>query len=950
MRPGQTPRELRTQVRWTDPGDLLDRRAELDAVSRLLDDVAEGTGGLVLVEGDAGIGKTGILRAAGGLAAARGMRVVSARGGELEADLAFGIARELLAAELHAGGPRLPDDAAALAGPVLSAAPRPEDTTTDAFGALHGLYWLVAALGADRPTLVVVDDAHWADLPSLRFLSYLARRIEGLAVGLLVANRPADGDRRDLLRILADDPCARVLRPRPLGDAAVHALVSGSFDTVVEPAFSAACRAATGGVPFLLRELLSEAAEVGIDPRTTSVDELAAVVPPTVTHSVAARLSRLPAGASDLARAVAVLGDGGDPRRAGRLASLDPTQVGPLVDELVEARIFGPSASPEFRHPLVRAAVESGIGPAVLADMHGRAAALLRAEGADLGALVSHLLVSAPRGEPGTVDDLMAAAREADGRGAPDTAVTYLRRALAEPPEPGRRSSVLMQLGLAELRAGFPTAGAHLAAAAAAAVEPVARCRVNLRLARALTFSGRIPDAIALAEQTLGDLGARDVDLGMQVEAELLIAATQDLATRPVAERRHAGRTEDPEPTGRGACMLLSVMALEQVVRSGSRDRAADLARKSLTGGWLFDQEATVALPSALTSLALSGHARRAVTVWNEVVEGRRSRADIRGFAHASAFRGHASHLTGDLETAIADARAVLELAAESPLLAVASGYAATWLTFASIDTGDLDTAERELALVPPALSAGAPAVGQHLLCARGRLRLAQGRYADAVADLIECGHRLARWGSHGTAACPWRAPLVLALHGLGEDTTHAARDAVRTARQWGVPAMVAEALRAAGTARGRADGLAMLRSAVEAAAEGESPQERSRCLTALGGALRRSGARVGAREPLTSALDIAASCGAHALVAEARAELVATGARPRRIRTSGWDALTATERRVARTVMDGATNRAAAQALFVSEKTIESHLANIFRKLGVASRSQLRSQMTDAG
>ena len=190
----------------------------------------------------------------------------------------------------------------------------------------------------------------------------------------------------------------------------------------------------------------------------------------------------------------------------------------------------------------------------------------------------------------------------------------------------------------------------------------------------------------------------------------------------------------------------------------------------------------------------------------------------------------------------------------------------------------------------------------------------------------------------------PWRADLALALLSGGDRDAAAsvAADALALARAWGVPSLLAEALRVEGLIAGGSSGLARLREAAAIADAGESPIEQARARTALGGAFRRAGRRSEARQPLREAVEIALATGARAVARAAHEELVATGAKPRRLRQSGAEALTATERRVAGMAAEGMSNRAIAQALFVSEKTVETHLGNAYRKLGINARTYL--------
>jgi DNA-binding CsgD family transcriptional regulator len=932
-----------------DPAGLFDRDRELSAVCALLDDAASGAGGLLLVEGEAGIGKTGIVRAAGALARANGLRVLGARGSELESGLAFGLVREMFSEPVHAadadGCAGLFGGAAALARPVLEpAAEQVLDECNDSYATLHGLYWFVAGLCSAAPTLLTVDDAHWSDLPSLRFLAYLARRLDGLKLALLVTARPESAEQQELLRLLAAEPQAVQVRPRPLGRGSVHAMVSA----VLGPAddrFVDACQAVTGGNPFLLTELLADLRDAAVPPVASNLYRLEAVAPGNVRRAVLARLGRLPTGASALARAAAVFGDGVDPRRAARLAGVSADQVDLLVDALAAARIIEPRTLLSFVHPLVRSAVVSDLGPAEIATAHHEAVALLMAEGECGDALVPHLLASLPRGEGGRVVELLrSAAQRAAARGAPDVAARCLQRALLEPPRVEDRYRVLLELGTAETHAGISDAFNHLAAAAAEAPGPVEQARANQMLAGAMHLGGRIVDSVKLSQRTIGELGDSDSELRLELEADLIIAANQDARTRPLVGSWIPDRRATPEPTNRGACMLLANMAVEELFTAGSREWAVALAERALVGGWLYEEHALACLPCAVLSLTLSSRAGRSLRVWDDAMARQRTRGDVRGFVVSSAFRGYAALHVGDLDAAVADTTAALELAQGAPLLRSAAAYSTAWLGYALVDTGDYGTAEKVLEAQAATLGPDALMSANYLLSARGRLRLAQGRFAEAAADLRECGRRCAAWGATGPVLAPWRAHLALALLGGGERDAAAsvAADAVALARAWGVPSLLAEGLRVEGLVTGGPAGLALLREAAATADAGESPLERAHARTALGGALRRAGRRSEARQPLREAVDIALATGARAVAGTAHEELVAAGAKPRRLRQSGAEALTATERRVAAMAAEGMSNRGIAQALFVSEKTIETHLGSVYRKLGINARTHL--------
>ncbi|MFC5138109.1 ATP-binding protein [Actinomycetospora rhizophila] len=914
---------------------VLEREDELAAAGELVDRVLRGEGGLLLVEGDAGIGKTTLVRAARDLAHGRGLPVAAGRGAELERDLAFGVARELLVPVV---GPTGSGAAAAVLSPSA-----PPTAGADLFAVLHALYWAVVDRAAQGPLLLIVDDVHWCDVPSMRFLAYLARRLEGLPVALLVAGRPLtlDPARSEVLDAVAREPGVRVLRPAPLSPAGTRTLITDVLGTP-EGGFEDACRRATGGNPFLLGELLVDLRRDGTTPRDTEVDRVTAAVPREVERSVRARLAALGPAAASLARAAAVLGDGVDARRAAELAGTPSEDAGAVVDALVEARVLAPrrgAAGLAFLHPLVRSAVEAGVGPSEWAEAHRRAVQVLTAAGVDGDGLVRHLLAARPTGDPAVVAALRAAAGRATARGVPESAAVLLRRALDEPPAGPGRSALLLELGSAEMRGGDPAALDHLLAAADEATDVDARAVATLVLARVLLHAGRGVEAVRRLGAALDELAAGE--RALELEAELVTVATQDPATRPVAEARLARRTRDPEPATRGGCVLLAALAVQEVIVEGSSARALALAEAALTGGHLVREPVMARLPAVGITLTTAGRPARAVAMWDEVIAVLRRGGDVRGVALASAFRGYACTYTGDLAAALADTRLAVELMERDPSQVLARGFAVSWLVEALLDTGELDTAD-ELMAAHAGLVGGPASSASYALRARARLRLAQERPDEAERDLRECERLQAATGARGGAVSRWRPPLALALY--AQDRAPAARalaaEAVAAAEAWGAPLPLAEALRVAGEVAPRGEGLALLRRAVDVAAD--APLERARDLLALGRALHRAGSRTEARDVLRRALDTASERGATAIARAAQDELVATGARPRRTRTSGAEALTPTERRVASAAAAGATNRAVAQALFVSEKTVETHLGSVYRKLGITARSQL--------
>ncbi|MDQ3875597.1 MAG: AAA family ATPase, partial [Actinomycetota bacterium] len=384
------PLAARIEKTTAPPGPpLLEREGELETVRTWLEAARTGAGQVVAVEASAGMGKTRLLAEARRLAESAGFEVLAARGGELEREFPFGVVRQLF--EPVIGGPSerradLLSGAAALAAPLFDQARLAaalEQGSDTSFATLHGLFWLVANLAARSPTLLVIDDAHWSDQPSLRWIAYLVRRLEGLPVLLLLGLRPPEPSSDSaVLMELTTDPMTSVLRLGALSAAAAGVLVRERLGGEGDPEFVAACHEASGGNPLFLRELLGTLATERVPPRAAHVARVRELGPQAVSRAVRLRLSRLPAEAYALARAVAVLGDGVELSYAASLAALDRGLAAHMAGALARADILQRDFPLTFVNPVVRAAVYNDLAPGEAEAAHGRAAALLAEAGA----------------------------------------------------------------------------------------------------------------------------------------------------------------------------------------------------------------------------------------------------------------------------------------------------------------------------------------------------------------------------------------------------------------------------------------------------------------------------------------------------------------------------------------------------------------------------------------
>jgi DNA-binding CsgD family transcriptional regulator len=930
-------------------GRLLERERELRLIGGLLDRAQNGAGSVLVVEGPAGIGKTRLSRAALEEAEMRGFAGLAARGAELEREYPFGVVRQLLEPTLRAAAAeergRLFDGAAALAGPaVLPEATLGEATIDPKFGALHGLYWLCANLADAKPLLLIVDDVQWADEVSLRFLGFLAHRIETVAVVLLVTRRTGS----EVGANVADDPAAERLQLRPLSHAAVASFLRFLTADDVDEGFVAACHEATGGNPFLLDQVVKALVERDVPFTTESADLVQAVAPEAVAAAVLARLARLGSAATALARALAVLGDDTHLAAVAELVGLDESAAAEAAASLARAGVLEDSRPLRFEHPIVRSAVQAGLSAVEEAALHRRAAELLAARGASAGEITVHLLATEGSGSSWVVETLSDAAREAVARGAPGAAVPMLNRALAEPPAPELRFGLLLALGRAESALGSPEAADHLLEGHRLATDPVDRGRALL----ALSWSNARAQADgrplrSLIVEAIPEVHPVDPELALELEA----ANTAILSYDPGAAAELGDKLERfAELDGRSIaeCTLLAHLAHYRMDNGAAADEVVGMAERAVADDEIVSAAAFDA-PWLLSAILVLRHADRndaAIRTLDIALTSAERRGSIAGYALASVVRASVLLRAGDIREAEADARAGLDAAP-----------AGTWsrlpgvgiLVEVLIERGALDEAQR--VLVESGADGELPDVrpATVLLLSRAALHQERGDLRAAVADLERARARLDRFGGVNIVGLDGRIRTALVKHALGDD--HAAQceaaTALAAARHWGTPGAVGTALRACGLVAETGKGIELLREAA-ATLEG-SPQklEHARALVDLGAALRRQGERVSAREPLRRGLDLAHACGGIAVAERAREELTATGVRLRRDAQSGVDSLTPSERRIVERAATGASNREIAQALFVTVKTVEMHLGHAYRKLGVSSRNELAALIT---
>jgi ATP/maltotriose-dependent transcriptional regulator MalT len=578
---------------------------------------------------------------------------------------------------------------------------------------------------------------------------------------------------------------------------------------------------------------------------------------------------------------------------------------------------------------------------------HERAAHLLDEAEAPTDEIAVHLLAVEPRGDADVVAILRAAAADALAAGAPEPAIAYLGRALAEPPPVPARVAVLRDLGVAETSLHRPAGLEHLRAALALAAKPHERAEIARRLVVPLMHSGRIREVVQLLERTIAEIPEEDRELRLKLEADVIGAGRLDPALRGVAMARvealAAARLKGRTP---GERVALSAVALEASSPPRTAAETIEFAQRALGGGRLL-AEAGVESPSfwyAAGALILADSYDLADPVVESAIAEASSRGSVVGSALGFCFRALLGYRTGRLAEAEADARHAIAIDPGSRW--AASVYALAILIDVLLDRGRPGEAAR--AVEESRLGRSTQALLPLLVLRhnRGRLRLALGDTVGGLADMRAAAAQLEA-GRFPPHLWPWRSAHAIALAAIGEadEASRLAREEFELTRAFGEPHALGVSLRAWGLVS-PADRIEPLRESVAVLATSGAVLERARALIDLGAALRRAGDRSRSLASLREGLDLAHRCEAGALAARAREELVAAGAKPRRDALRGRDALTASELRTARMAARGLANREIAQALFVSLRTVETHLTHAYQKLGIGSRAALSSAL----
>ncbi|RZS90190.1 transcriptional regulator [Motilibacter rhizosphaerae] len=904
-----------------EAGAIVDREPELARLAEQVGAATAGRGGALVIAGPAGIGKSRLLGEVRRQGTAAGALVLGARGSGLEREYAFGVVRQLFEPVLldPAARERLLTGPAAAAAGVFDTA---EQRAEGSFAALHGLYWLVVNLAAERPVVLVVDDLQWCDPASLRFLAYLLRRVEGLralvASGLRTGEVPTDAA---LVAEVAHDPSTVSVEPGPISREGVATLVAAGLGSPAAPAFVSACHRATGGNPLLVRQLLRALESEGVRPDADAAGTVEAIGSRAVTSLVGMRLARTSEQVREVARAVAVLGDGASLPALAAFTGLAEPAAADAVAELAAAEVLRPEPPVGFVHPLVGDAVYRSLPPGHRELAHERAATVLAARGEAAERVAAHLLQVPARGSAWVVEVLTAAAATAVDRGAPEGAVAYLRRALEEPPEPAARAALLLELGRVETLGDGDAAIGHLEQAYALAGEPRLRATVAQVLGHSLVFAGERGRVTAFSRRAAAELPLDMVDARQALVALERVGA--HMHGLPLREWFDAP-VQPLEGDGPGARMLAVTRAWELLRAAEDRDRCVALCRDALAGGVLQQSDPGLfwvvgAFVQELADIELG-------SFWDDMLRRAHQQGSLFSALATHMWRGHALWRRGDLREAELALRTAIEQSQRWAAPPVAASYGEAFIVGVLLDRGDTAAAR---AFFDAHDDHGRMGDGERLWVeAEARLLLTEGDPARALACVDGSGEVVL--GVRNPAWSPWRSLRALALRQLGREPEARAllEQELDIGRQWGASRAVGRALRLLGRP---AEAVAVLSS---------TPWrlELAHAQHALVGAVPDA-----EREALlVSVLELAEECGAEGLRRSAAAQLTECGGRAPDER-AGRRRLTTTQRRVAGMAADGADARQIAASLFLTPRSVEVTLEAVRAAYGVASDAELR-------
>lgn len=913
---------------------LVERTAELEALDAVLGRALDGTGGAVLIDGPAGIGKSTLLAEAAARARRLRARVLRAHCCPQEVHVPWVVVRQLL-------DPRLCDD-------VLNPHDEglPVDRTADCIAdRIHHLYVALSRLSREAPLVLLVDDVQHADDASNRWLAYLTRRLHSTRISLVVATRTASGAYGSALAAdLAAFPEFHRLSPRPLSEQGTAHSLAAKLGQALGAETAAVCHTATGGNPALLDAVADALARTGSPPSRITREQAADICSRAMLRALPILLSRHEPAATATATAVTALGP-----VAGLPLLAETTGIGiPAVEQAVTALEDAGwlSAGPPWRpgSDAIAQVITAQAGEHALGTLRSRAADALRALGAGTTDIADMLLLAPPDGQAWRVPVLREAARVAGERFDLPAAGAYLRRALAEPPEAADRPRLLARLGIIEVHPDPHSAVAHLRLALDGEDDIGVRAALVPHLAEALARTGRAEEAVALLDGLASRIGEDDRETLYRLWAQGILVLLEE-NPRAVDAWITRGNivgcdiADGPAGTSPGQRLLLAALALKTTLTGQCAHTAAAFADRALARPGP-PEEPALTTAFAVVALLHAGRLTDAARYCDQLLDEGMHRQPVPLQSLFISMRAKISHRTGDIASALSLGRRALALA---PFEHRYQPYATAQVLHALLDLGAGGEAEH-LCRTTHQTPTGSHWSWAPLHAARARTHHLQGNPHAALDELDACARLMRNGGYDNPALVPWRSHAALVHQRLGNDATALALadEELELARRWGAPHTIATSLRILGRLQPAPQAVTSLSDAASLLQPTPARRALAHTLTDLGVALHTTNRPAEAREALRKALDLADASGAAPLSERAHRALLATGARPRRKRQTGVNALTEREHHVATLAATGMHNQAIAAALFVSRRTVEFHLTHVYRKLAIDGRAEL--------
>lgn len=922
---------------------LIERGDALGRLDAAVARAAAGTGSIALIEGAPGMGKSSLLEAAALQARERGLHVLRASGSEVHRTAPYAVVTDLLKPAVRVLETVVFEGAARLAMPLFQDA----DPGPGSAGArFHGLFWILSNISERQPTVLIVDDAQWADVASLRFFNYVARQLEDLPVMLMIALRPGEPDLpfEEVAR-LRSHPKALNIGLAPLSAAGCTSLLRRLGFRKVADGSGEICAQITGGNPLLIESLV-EQLDHSRELTPELLTELGESLPSQSLGALKVRGRHLDDAQVRVARSLAVLGSDADVERVSVLTGLPADEVEAAIDFLVGQGLVRLQPSLGFVHPVVRASFYEDLRQNERSSLHASAAKLFLDENESKARVASHLLLTDPQGEPWVYEVLVDAARSASDNGAMELAVRFLERALEESLPDAQRAEIAIAAAIAEAAASGVGARAHLETASKLIGPSPELVRAYYEVGRNLYGNGLFSDAAQVLNDGL-EMTGRDGFMGADLDALLVSTARLDIARRREAlQRIEEIAREGVLPSGTAGRILRLELALSDISNCHPVEEAREKLRAALPGPdeHLDEIALTTMAPMLVHSLTWCDMLTEAEEVSEKAMTDARASGSLLLWANAGAFGALGMYMQGRIKEAEALGRQALDALPFG--WSVAIPFSSTITAYAAMERGDLDAAEEALQQAEGRAWDGTTQ-WPFFLEARGRWRFLKGDLEGAIEDVSKAGELMVEViGTNNPALLGWRSRLarLLAAQGKTTEALDLVDEEMTWARRFGAPRALATSLRVAGELR---DEIGPIEEAYSLLEDSPALMERAFSCLSLGKALVRKGMLKESRPYLTDALMVAETTGAKFLERDARESLRASGAKPRRPAVTGVVALTPGELRVARFAARGYSNREIAEALFVTMKAVEWHLGNVYRKLGISSRKDLEKALS---